>query len=411
MSNVKSDASVIIKSAISAVLPGHGVRKALEEVKMPAGKVIVIAVGKAAYTMAKTCEDTIGSLIHKGLIITKYGHVRSTLPHFECIEAGHPIPDENSYRASERAIAITRDLSQNDLILFLISGGASALFEKPLIPEEKMAALTEDLLRSGADITEMNTVRKHLSSVKGGRFAQLCAPAHVHSIILSDVLGNDPSAIGSGPTYPDQSTSEEAIAILEKYGIRPDGDTLAMLLHETPKTLQNVTFKIIGDVTILCNAAQEAAASLGYGTIVLTDCLNCEAKDAGSFFSSIAKTYAGTRKSLAVIAGGETVVHVTGSGKGGRNQEMALSCAEGISGLSDVCFFSVGSDGTDGPTDAAGGIVDGQTKEKLEKEGFRIHEVLKDNDAYHALFAVQGLIVTGATGTNVNDLSVLLIKR
>ncbi len=411
MPNIKSDASVIIRSAISAVLPGPGVKKALEEVKMPAGKVIVISVGKAAYTMAKACEEAIGNLIHKGLIVTKYGHARKMLPHFECIEAGHPIPDENSYKACERAIALVQDLSANDLVLFLLSGGASALFEKPLVPEETVTFLTERLLKSGADITELNTVRKHLSAVKGGRFAKLAAPAHVHSIILSDVLGNDISAIGSGPTSPDQSTAEDANAILEKYAIRADADTLAALLQETPKTLTNVTFRMIGDVTILTNAARQAAEDLGYRTVVLTDCLTCEAKEAGAFFASIAKTYSGSKRSFAVLAGGETVVHVKGSGKGGRNQEMALACADGIAGLKDVCFFSVGSDGTDGPTDAAGGIVDGETKTRLASQGIGIHGTLENNDAYNALYAVQGLVVTGATGTNVNDLSVLLIRR
>ena len=160
MSNIKSDASAIIRSSIGSVLPVRGVKSALEEVKMPAGKVIVIAVGKAAYTMAKACEDMIGSLIYKGLVITKYGHVRKELPHFECIEAGHPVPDENSYRAGERAIELVKGLSQSDLVLFLLSGGASALFEKPAVPKEELERITQELLRSGADITEMNTVRK-----------------------------------------------------------------------------------------------------------------------------------------------------------------------------------------------------------------------------------------------------------
>jgi hydroxypyruvate reductase len=324
-------------------------------------------------------------------------------------EGGHPVPDANSYRGTQLAIDAVKDLGENDLVLFLISGGGSALFEKPLVPEEEMADITRQLLACGADIVEMNTLRKRLSAVKGGKFAKLCAPAKVFSIILSDVLGDPLDMIASGPAYPDSSTREQALAIIEKYQLRLSDAAMALMEQETPKTLANVESHITGSVKQLCAAAAETAESLGYKPVVLTASLSCEARDAGSFLASIAQYHRASGEKLAFIAGGETVVHLTGKGKGGRNQELALSGARGIAGLENTVLFSLGSDGTDGPTDAAGGMVDGNTAAKLKEKGIAIDAVLQNNDAYHALQAVDGLIVTGPTGTNVNDLSVLLL--
>lgn len=409
--NLRGDASRIIKESIQAVLPGQNVRKVLFETDLGKGRIIVISIGKAACTMANVALEVLGERITAGLVVTKYGHANKELPGFELIEAGHPLPDENSYLAAERAIALVRDLDPEDHVLVLLSGGASSLFEKPVLPMEDYRKVMEGLLLSGADITEINTVRKHLSFVKGGRFAALSAPAHVDTVILSDVVGNDLSFVGSGPTYPDSTTGEQAFSILEKYKIGVKGETIEMLMNETPKKLNNVSFYRIGDVGMLCKAAKESAEALGYQTVLLTDSLNCEAREAGAFISSIARTFQNTLSKIAFIIGGETVVRVKGDGKGGRNQEMALSAAEGIAGLYNVCFFSVGSDGTDGPTEAAGGIVDGDTKRALRKAGYNISQVLENNDAYHALESVGSLVVTGPTGTNVNDLSVLLIGR
>ena len=352
--------------------------------------------------MAHAAVEQLGSRISSGVVITKYGHSQGDLPGLKIFEAGHPVPDDNSFAATDEAIRAVSGLTADDTVLFLISGGGSALFEKPLISRDSLDALTKQLLACGADIVEMNTVRKRLSAVKGGRFARLCEPAHVMSIVLSDIIGDPLDMIASGPAYPDSSTCEQARAIIAKYGITVDAETAKLLDQETPKQLDSVRQ--------LCRAAAGQARALGYEPVVLTASLSCEAREAGTFFANIAQFHAGDGKDLAFIAGGETVVHLTGTGKGGRNQELALSAASGIDGMDNACVFSVGSDGTDGPTDAAGGWTDGTTAAKLRAQGVQIFDVLKNNDAYHALKAVDGLIITGPTGTNVNDVSVLLIR-
>ena len=296
-------------------------------------------------------------------------------------------------------------------VLFLLSGGGSALFEMPLIPGEELQDITKQLLASGADIVEMNTIRKRLSGVKGGRFAKRCMPAHVFSIVLSDILGDPLDMIASGPAYPDTSTCEAAAAIVEKYSLKLSEKAQELLKEETPKELTNVTTQITGSVRELCAAAAVKCGELGYKPIILTDQLCSIAREAGSFLASILKTHAGDvpREKLAYIAGGETVVQLTGKGLGGRNQELALAACTGIAGIPNAAVFSFGSDGTDGPTDAAGGYVDEDTLGELTAAGLDVFAVLKDNDAYHALKAVDGLIMTGPTGTNVNDVAVALL--
>ena len=321
------------------------------------------------------------------------------------------MPDENSYRATSRALELVSGLSERDTVLFLLSGGGSALFESPLVPAEEMADVTKQLLACGADIVEMNTLRKRLSAVKGGRFAERCLPAKVFSIVLSDILGDPLDMIASGPAYPDSSTCAQALEVVRKYGLRLSERALELLAQETPKTLTNVETHITGSVRQLCASAEQTARALGYTPVILTASLRCTARDAGSFLASIAQCHQDSKASLAYIAGGETVVHLTGHGLGGRNQEIALSAAQEIAGLRDTAVFSFGSDGTDGPTDAAGGYCDGDTCAALAAQGISIPDVLQDNDAYHALQACGGLILTGPTGTNVNDLSVLLIRR
>ena len=346
-----------------------------------------------------------------GVVVTKYGHVKGEIPRTKCFEAGHPVPDENSYLATRATLELVERTTAQDEVIFLLSGGGSALFEKPLVSGEELADITGQLLACGADIVEMNTIRKRLSAVKGGRFAQACKPARVFSIVLSDILGDPLDMIASGPAYPDSSTCGEALAIAEKYGLQMSGEAWALLGEETPKQLDGVETQVTGSVSDLCRAAAAACEELGYEPVILTDQLACEAREAGRFLSAIARTHQGTKKSLAFLAGGETVVHLTGKGKGGRNQELTLSAAEGIDGLAGTAVFSVGSDGTDGPTDAAGGYCDADTKRKLADQGISVYDVLQDNDAYHALEKADGLIITGATGTNVNDVAVLLIRR
>ena len=406
---LRQDADEIIKSALRAVRPDDAVTRALRDIA-PRGRVRLVAAGKAAWQMAKTARDCLGSRIERGVVVTKYGHVMGPIEGVDCYEAGHPVPDENSFRGTQAALDLVKGLTAEDTVLFLLSGGGSALFEKPLVSGAELQEITGQLLACGANIVEMNTIRKRLSAVKGGRFAQLCAPAQVFAVVLSDILGDPLDMIASGPACPDSSTCAQALAIAQKYGLRLSQEALALLHKETPKALSNVTTQITGSVRELCRAAGETCRALGYEPVLLTDLLACQAKEAGSFLASILRTHAGSDKRLAFIAGGETVVVLTGKGKGGRNQELALAAAEGIDGLDGAAVFSVGSDGTDGPTDAAGGYTDGSTAQTLREQGISISQTLRDNDAYHALEACGGLIITGPTGTNVNDVAVALLR-
>ena len=406
---LRRDADTIIRSAIAAVLPDEAVRRTLKDYRPGSGRTILVAVGKAAWQMAKAALDTLGK-VDDGIVITKYDHVRGALPGMRCFEAGHPVPDENSFAATKKALDLVSGLSAEDTVIFLLSGGGSALFELPLVSGEELQDITRQMLASGADIVEMNRIRKRLSSVKGGKFALACAPARVLSIVLSDILGDPLDSIASGPAYPDSSTCEEALAVVEKYGLNLSTEALNLLQQETPKALDNVETHINGSVRELCAAAADAAESLGYEPVYLTDQLSCEAREAGRFLASVLKSHAGDGKSLAFIAGGETVVRLTGKGLGGRNQELALAACEGIAGLDGAAVFSVGSDGTDGPTDAAGGYCDFESFAALKEQRLSLHAVLADNDAYHALRAIGGLVVTGPTGTNVNDVAVALLR-
>ena len=409
--SMRTDAQQIISAAIQAALPDTAVKKALADHSFGPGRVLLVSAGKAAWQMAACASKLLGDRIEAGVVCTKYDHSKGPIANFQIFEGGHPVPDKNSFLGTQAAIDLVSGLTNEDTVLFLLSGGGSALFEKPLIPEEDLTDLTRQLLACGADIVEMNTLRKRMSAVKGGRFAQLCAPAKVFSIVLSDVLGDPLDMIASGPAYPDSTSCADARAVVEKYGLKLTAQMEQLLEAETPKQLDNVDTRITGSVRQLCTSAAETCRELGYRPVILTDCLDCEAREAGSFLAAMARTAAQGSESAAFIAGGETVVHLTGTGLGGRNQELALSAAAGIAGLENTLVFSLGSDGTDGPTDAAGGIVDQDTCSRLSEKGISIHDVLRENDAYHALGQVDGLIFTGATGTNVNDVAVVLVRR
>ena len=402
------DAVHIVTSAIDAVKPDAAVRRALHGMTFP-GRVFLVAVGKAGWQMAHAALQCLPTTPTQGIVVTKYGHVTADLPGIRCMEAGHPVPDENSFAATQAVLDMTADLSPADTVLFLLSGGGSALFEKPLVPGAELQAITRQLLACGADIVEMNTIRKRLSAVKGGRFAAHCAPAKVQTIVLSDILGDPPDMIASGPAAPDLSTCDEALKIAEKYDLQLSPAARTCLGTETPRHLDNVQMQIIGSVRELCAAAAAQCRALGYEPLYLTDRLNCEAREAGRFLAAIARSHADDGKKLAFIAGGETVVRLTGSGLGGRNQEIALAAAENLSGLSNAAVISIGSDGTDGPTDAAGGYADGGTQAALAAAGWNIADALRQNDAYHALQSVNGLVHTGPTGTNVNDVAIALV--
>lgn len=404
---LRSHADHIIRQAIGAVMPDAAVKAALEHKAFP-GRVILVAAGKAAWQMGKTAYDCLGNKITDGIVITKYDHAKGPIGELDICEAGHPVPDENGFHATQKAVDLVRNLQPSDTVLFLLSGGGSALFELPLVDGKELQSITNQLLACGADIEHVNMIRKRLSAIKGGRFAEACQPAQVFSIVLSDVLGDKLDVIASGPAYPDSSTCQQALAIAKEYDLQMSDQAWACLLQETPKELSNVTTLVNGSVKQLCAAAADACRELSYTPVILTDQLTSQAKEAGPMLARHLRTAKGN---VAFIAGGETVVKLIGQGKGGRNQELALSAALEIADIPGAAVFSVGSDGTDGPTDAAGGYVDYTTAQRLQEQGIEIQAVLADNDAYHALQKVDGLIITGPTGTNVNDVAVALLRR
>ena len=405
--SLRTDAKYIYESAIAASMPDSAVKESLKNFTLPKGKLVLVSIGKAGWQMAKAAYDILCEKIDTGIVITKYEHSKGKIGSFEIYEAAHPVPDENGIKATKRVLEITENLSEDDVVLFLVSGGGSALFEYVDFPLSDLSALTKEMLASGASIEEMNTVRKHLSSVKGGRFAEHIFPARVFGIVLSDIISSRLDMIASGPTVPDSSTSQEAFAIVRKYSLTLTEKQASLLEKETPKEIRNATHSISGSVAALCLSAKNAAEHLGYESYVMTDSMDAEARGAGELIGSVAAKLSRERRApLCLIFGGETVVHLKGNGIGGRNQELALSAARYISGINNVAVFSVGSDGTDGPTDAAGGYVDGETYLRIPN----YQGLLDNNDSYNALKISDGLIVTGPTGTNVNDFAAILIK-
>ena len=418
MEKLYQDAKILIDRVIKENMPQQAVRNALKNHTF-SGNIYLVAIGKAAWTMAHSAWEELGSKIKKGIVVTKYDHSLGDIPGMEIIEAGHPLSDENTIAGTQKAVEMAQGLGAGDELLFLISGGGSALFEQPLpgLTLDDIVGINSQLLACGADIVEINMIRKRLSGVKAGRFAQICAPAKVFTVVLSDVLGDRLDSIASGPAAPDMSTAEDAFAIVQKYNLKISDTIKEYLGKETPKSLDNVKAVITGSVRTLCESAAAIAAELGYTPHVLCSEMNCEAREAGRLISSIAKQIdAGARdvyvfkRPCAVILGGETVVSLKGKGRGGRNQELALAATEGIAGLENLIVFSIGSDGTDGPTDAAGGIVDGSTIRRLKEKGLKLQDILDNNDSYTGLAAVDSLVKTGPTGTNVNDVAMILCR-
>ncbi len=391
------------------------------------GKIYLLAFGKAACSMARAVVDTLGERIEEGVIITKYGYAEDCpkLRRLKVIEAGHPVPDENSLLGGRLGLELVGKVGENDILLVLISGGGSALFllpERGITLEDKIRT-NELLLKSGAKIYEINTVRKHISAVKGGKLAKRVR-GRVISLILSDVVGDPLEAIASGPTVKDPTTFQDAYRILKLYGVwekLPESVKRHIELglegkaEETLKEdLPNVHNFIIGSNTLACESALAKAKELGYNALLLTTTLEGEAREialaVGSIIQEIAKYDRPVPKPAVLIAGGEWTVTIEGkAGLGGPNQEFALSIARKIYGLNAV-VLAVDTDGTDGPTDAAGGIVDGKTLGLLREAGVDVEEVLRRHDAYNALEKVGALLRTGPTGTNVNSLVVAVIQ-
>lgn len=401
---MKSDALKIIDAALKASSPIKNITDALSK-REYTDNITLIAAGKAACTMAKAAYDVLGNKIKKGYIITKYFHSFPLPDVFEVFEAGHPLPDENSLKHTRTVIDAVQKLGSDDKIIFLLSGGASALFESPLVPLETLIDITDQLLKCGADITEINIIRKKLSAVKGGKFAKMCK-CSIDCFILSDVLSDNIEMIASGPCCDDNSARQDAERIIKKYKLNID------LPVETKKTaVTNAENHIIGSLSMLCEGAKKCAEELGYKAHIVTTSMTGEAREAGKKIARDAMEF--TKKpheKTVFIYGGETTVTIKGNGKGGRNQEIALSAAIELKDKKDILLFSLGSDGTDGPTDAAGGIADGESYKKMLSAGIFPEEYLTENDSYNALKATDSLIVTGPTGTNVNDITVVIIK-
>ncbi len=404
-------------------------------------KLFFISFGKAAFAMAKALTDAVPELITKGIVITKYGHVQDGgLPgNVEIFEAGHPVPDEKGYVATERVMEMLKEKDKQTLVICLVSGGGSALLVAPpdgISLREKQVA-TDLLLKAGANINELNTVRKHISTVKGGRLAELAYPSKVISLILSDVIGDPLDVIASGPTSPDESSYHDALRIIEKYGLKeriPDR-ALNRLERgaegeekETPKpghpVFERVENIIIGSNKKATEAAAKKAREEGFDTALLSSEIEGEAREVAGWLAGKAMEIRKTkdhrpktidqkskdRIGVCLISGGETTVTVKGNGIGGRNTELALAFAMEIEGIEGITLLSAGTDGTDGPTDAAGAVVDGGTIKRAREKGLDPVVYLANNDSYTFFKQTGELFITGSTGTNVMDIQIILIE-
>jgi hydroxypyruvate reductase len=437
MPKPRKDANLIIQHIIDCIYPANAVDSfvSFDGSSLAVGdlpldldefsSVHVLAGGKAACAMADAIETILGDRITGGLVSTKYGHSCElrTLP---ILEAAHPIPDENSIKCAEETMKIASGLGKDDLLLVLISGGASSIWCSPAenITLDDKQSVTSQLLSCGATIRELNTVRKHLSGIKGGRLAEAAYPARVVSLILSDVIGDDLTSIASGPTVGDPSTFGDAMYILAKYHIRrstPAGalSYLEAGMHghvkETPTTVSDSDFQvIIGSNKLAKDAAESLGHSLGYNTHVIEDPVMGEARDAAARLCNLAKNIkAGNgpvNPPALLIAGGETTVTVKGHGKGGRNQEMALAAAIELEHIDGIFFLSFATDGTDGPTDAAGAFADSTTAQHAHQRNLHIEAFLDNNDSYNFFRRLDDLIVTGPTGSNVMDIQLVIIE-
>jgi glycerate 2-kinase len=398
-------------AAVKAALPDQAVREAVRSIQRPTGRTIVVGGGKAAASMAKALEDAWEGTL-EGVVVTRYGHAIERPKRIKLLEASHPVPDAASERAATQILESVRDLSSEDLVIVLISGGGSALMVAPngVTFEEKLR-INQQLLNSGADIGEMNTVRKHLSWLKGGRLALKAAPARVISLIVSDVVGDDLSTIASGPTAPDPTTFQDAVQVLEKYGIdsQPALEHFKNSQDETPKSDHSVFTRVENHLIVTNATALEAARiqlqSFGVVSSILSDSITGEARDA-------ARTHALEARNLepgtAFLSGGETTVTIRGTGRGGRNCEFLLALALELDGAPDLYAMACDTDGIDGVTEAAGAILTPDSLKRAAQLGLDAQAMLENNDAYSFFVALGDLVVVGPTGTNVNDFRAVL---
>ncbi len=423
-------ATDIFQTVLKAVDPYALIQERMDQIHSiyHSGKyknLLLISFGKAAFPMAKALSDFAGDILTQGVMITKYGHAPQS-PLSEKIvihEAGHPVPDIQGVLATERAMNVLKKTDGQTLVICMISGGGSALLAAPhegiTLPEKQQ--ITQLLLRAGANIQELNTVRKHISRVKGGRLAELAYPARILSLILSDVIGDRLDVIASGPTAPDPTTFQDALGVIGRYDLadKIPEKVLGILMRgargeipETPKeksqAFERVENIIVGSNKKAIEIAEREAAKRGYQVTILSSELQGEAREVGGWLARKAMAMRDGSQ-ICLISGGETTVTVKGSGLGGRNMELALAFAQEIKGMRGITFLSAGTDGTDGPTDAAGAIVDGETITRAEAAGHSPEAYLENNDSYHFFKATGGLFLTGPTGTNVMDLQIVLI--
>ncbi len=424
----------IALEALAACSPGDAVRRFLQpaprgvwlEGHLLEGPFYVLSVGKAACAMARVAVELVGDQLWSGCALTRDGYGED-VPPLRCVEAGHPVPDARGLSAAGEILREIDALPEDVTVLALLSGGGSALFEAPErgISLEDLQRVNADLLACGASIAEINAVRKHLSRVKGGKLLRRVAPRPLVTLVISDVVGDDLSTIASGPTVADHTTFADAVAVLRRRNLwnQVPGSVRRVLeegvrgfREETLKSLEGyeTLARVILDNRALCRAAEEAARRRGFTPLFLGSFFAGEAREIGGFFGELAREVRASEHPLppplAVISGGEAVVHVRGDGVGGPGQEAALACARKICGLSGVAFLAMDSDGTDGPTDAAGGVVDGATWGLLESRGVNPLDALDRNDAYAALSSGGALWKTGPTGNNLNDLRILLVE-
>ena len=424
------DLREVFSAGLAAADPQRAVRGSLQveggkifagDEELEAERVFILAAGKAAGAMSRAAEELLGEKVAGGVLVTKDDHDAGS-GNLEVFFASHPEPDERGVEAAHRAGELAESLREEDLLLALISGGASALLADPAEPVgiEDLEQLTGALLKSGAAIGEINTVRKHVSALKGGRLVQKAAPAKVLALLLSDVVGDEPSSIASGPTAPDPTTLDDARRVLQTYGIDPP-QSVKDLLEASEETAKPGDEVFEGVVNVVCGgglhaveAAAKKAGDLGYEPLILSSLFTGDARAMASVYAAMIRESLATGNPLpppcALVSGGEATVMVRGDGKGGPNQEFALALATELEGVTGWAALTADTDGNDGSTDAAGGIVDGATAGEIHEGGMNPAEALANNDAYPALEAVDALLFTGPTGTNVNDLRVALVK-
>lgn len=440
LQTLRVDAAGIFRAALAAADPRAAVERVLTRrgdrlllnglpiFDFTKGSVTVVGAGKAGAPMAQAVEDIIGGDEWLGAVTVKYGHLAGTPRTIEVYEAGHPVPDQNTLRMTHSLISLLQERTVNDLVLCLFSGGGSALMEWLVdgVTLDDLQGFTGALMRCGATIVEINTLRKHISQVKGGQLARLAQPAQVVSLILSDVLGSPLDVIASGPTAPDSSTFADCERIVEKYGLRATFPQ-SVLAHyargvrgevaDTPKQddplFARVTNVVIADNQIACKAAANAARQRGYAVNLLSTEMQGEAREIGAELAGLGKGTTNDERRTANekicwLGGGEPTVKLRGQGKGGRAQELVLAAALAMAGDNEVVVLSAGTDGTDGPTDAAGALADNRTVARARALGLDAQAYLENNDSYHFFAALEDLVITGPTNTNVNDLMIVL---